>query len=611
MKRIANLALILLPCILAFSCKEKEPVVVEKAVLGVDVLNLDGIVEVPMRQNKTFDVRVVADPGPAEALTVTIGPGADMVSKYNLAYGTDYQMLPADAYELPTTPFVIPRYNKESPTAQLRLKGSGCEIDKVYVLPIVITKAEGAEFEAPEDNVAYVRFKMTPAQQEGAGTVDDPYLINDLDEFLKMDNLLKDGETVCFKLMADIDLSSLTFTAEEPWKPINFATDDEAKAAARKRKIEFDGNNHKLSGFTGGGPMFAILVGSVKNLTVENFNITSDADDAATVVGVAGASDDAASFTMKNVVVKSSKVENDYKRSGALIAHLRNGVVEDCSADCSVTAQQQAGGLIGRVDNGSVINCSASGSATTEAYYCGGLIGYTGDITVKGCSATGSAASLSGNYSRAGGLIGQIEGNATIEKCFATGNVQGEGHMAGGLIGVVGADDITVSISKCYATGSVTLPHGESGNWAHAGGLLGTIAGKGTGEAPIVNIDNCYSTGAIAVRRYSGGFMGSIYSKPAKLNVTNSYTTSDISGIVLADRCGSFIGSVDAMDKGTAVTCKGFVAWDTSARGFSYGDSVPVEGNYWGTEGTVSQQASKLGWDSSVWDLSGNEPKLK
>ena len=230
---------------------------------------------------------------------------------------------------------------------------------------------------------------------------------------------------------------------------------------------------------------------------------------------------------------------------------------------------------------------------------------------MKGCSATVSATSLSGNYSRAGGLIGQIEGNATIEKCFATGNVQGEGHMAGGLIGVVGADDITVSISKCYATGSVTLPHGESGNWAHAGGLLGTIGGKGTGAAPIVNIDNCYSTGAITVRRYSGGFVGSIYSKPGKLNVTNSYTTSDISGVVVSDRCGSFIGLADAMDKGSAITCKGFVAWDTSARGFSYNDCVPVEGNYWGTEGTVSQQASKFGWDSSVWDLSGNEPKLK
>ena len=611
MKRIVTIVLILLPCVLTFSCKQPEPEKIEKASLGVEVLNLSGVVEVPMRQAKTFDIRVVADPGPSAALNVTLGPDASMVSKYNLAYGTEYKMLPAEAFEIPSSPFVLPRYNKESATAQLRLKGQGCELDQVYLLPIVITKAEGAEYEAPEDKVAYVQFKMTPAQQEGAGTVDDPYLINDMDEFMKIDNLLKDNETVNFKLMADIDFKDKVFNADNPWKPFNFANDDEGKVAARKRMIAFDGNGHKISNFKTGGPLFCILVGSVQNLTVENSEIDSDADDAAFIVGVAGASDQPEGFIMKNVVVKDSKINNDYKRSGALVAHLRNGVVENCEASCDVKAQQQAGGLIGRVDAGTITNCSASGNIETDAYYAGGLIGYAGAVTVKGCHATGNATSVSGNYSRAGGLIGQIEGSSTIEKCYATGNIEGAGHMAGGLIGVIGADEITVTISKCYATGNVTLPHGDSGNWAHAGGLLGTIAAKGEAAAPTVNIDNCYSTGAIAVRRYSGGFVGSIYSKPAKLNVTDSYTKSDISGIVVSDRCGSFIGLADAMDKGSAITCKGFVAWDVSGRGFSYKDCASVEGNYWGTEGTISQQATKLGWSTSIWDLSGDEPKLK
>ena len=237
-------------------------------------------------------------------------------------------MLPADAFEIPSSPFVLPRYNKESATAQLRLKGQGCELDKVYLLPIVVTKAEGAEYEAPEDKVAYVQVKMTPAQQEGAGTVDDPYLINDVAEFMKIDNLLKDNETVCFKLMEDIDFKDMVFDEQNPWKPINFAADDDAKVAARKRMISFDGNGHKIVNFKAGGPFFGILVGSVKNLTVENAIIESDADDAAVVVGVAGASDNAEGFIMKKVIVKDSKITNDYKRSGALVAHMRNGVVE-------------------------------------------------------------------------------------------------------------------------------------------------------------------------------------------------------------------------------------------------------------------------------------------
>ena len=34
-------------------------------------------------------------------------------------------------------------------------------------------------------------------------------------------------------------------------------------------------------------------------------------------------------------------------------------------------------------------------------------------------------------------------------------------------------------------------------------------------------------------------------------------------------------------------------------------------GNYFGAEGTVSEQAQKFGWDSSIWDFSAAEPKLK
>jgi len=610
MKRIATLALFLLPCVFIFSCCEPKPEETVTASLGVEVLNMSGIVEVPMRQVRTFDIRVVADPGPSEALNVTLGPEASLVSKYNLAYGTDYKMLPADAFEIPSAPFVLPRYNKESGVAQLRLKGKGCELDQVYVLPIVVSKAEGADWEFTDEKAVYVLFKMTPAQQEGAGTADDPYLVNDVQEFMKIDNLLKDDDAVSFKLMEDIDLKDMVFDEENPWKPINYAADDEAKVAARKRVIHFDGNGHKISNFKADAPLFFILVGSVKNLTVENFDIDNEEDDAACIVGVAGASDDAEGFVMKNVVVKDSKIKNDHKRSGALVAHLRNGVIENCEASCEITAQQQGGGLIGRVDAGTITNCSASGNVQTDAYYAGGLIGYAGSVTVKDCHATGNVTSVSGNYTRAGGLIGQIEGDSTVEKCYATGNVAGAGHMAGGLIGVIGADDITVNISRCYATGNVTLP-GEGGNWAHAGGLLGTIAAKGEATPPTVNIDNCYCTGAVAVRRYSGGFVGSIYSKPAKLNVTNSYTKSDISGIVLSDRCGVFIGLADKLDAGSAITCKGFVAWDVTGRGFSYNDCVPVEGNYWGTEGTISQQATKLGWSTSIWDLSGNEPMLK
>ena len=321
---------------------------------------------------------------------------------------------------------------------------------------------------------------------------------------------------------------------------------------------------------------------------------------------------------MSNVSVVNSKIMTQSDRAGGLVGRMRNGIVENCTSDVTIEAKSRVGGLIGYADSGTIKNCSTSGKVTTVTVYCGGLIRYVGSVTVTDCHSSAEIICVCEgiNYARGGGLIGQIEGSSTIERSYATGNVTGgsvskKGHLAGGLVGVISDDDITVNINECYATGNVSVPN-ESGNWAHAGGLVGTVNGSAKGTTPpVVNISNCYATGAISVRRYSGGFVGSIYANPGKLNVTNSYSTSDLSGIMVSDRCGVFIGLADKMDAGSAITCKGFVAWDVTGRGFSYKDCVSVDGNYCGTEGTVSQQAKALGWSSDIWDLSGDMPKLK
>lgn len=35
------------------------------------------------------------------------------------------------------------------------------------------------------------------------------------------------------------------------------------------------------------------------------------------------------------------------------------------------------------------------------------------------------------------------------------------------------------------------------------------------------------------------------------------------------------------------------------------------DGNYMGTSGTISAKAKDFKWDETIWDLSGDEPKLK
>ncbi len=625
MKRIFSITLVLLSCVFVLSCKKDNPgdepaPASDPAVLSVQVKNAQVLYEVPKSQTKSIEITVKAAPTPSETYNITLKANEGLVAAYNTKYSTDYEMIPAASYTMVTNTAQLIRHNAESSSCELRLKGDGCEMDKVYVLPIVIDNVTGGtNFSAPEDQSAFILFKMIPAQAQGSGTESDPYQIASMDEYVLIPNLIKENTTTYFKLMADMDFSEVEFTEDDPWEPIK---------CTAANKVFFDGNNHTIKGIKADAGVFETLVGTVQNLNIDGVEIVSTDSGVGVLAGVAGSYTEeegkpavvSGEAVIKNVKVTNSKISADgQKRIGGLVGRFIAGSVENSSAQCVVANNSRAGGLIGYMDSGSLKNCSASGDVTVATYFGGGLVGWAGEVTVTDCFATGNATSNSGNYTRCGGLIGWIEGSSTIEKSYATGNVAGQGHMAGGLIGGYGKSDglatlsglaeIDAKIDKCYATGNIDLPTG--GNWSHAGGLLGTVA-PAEGQKVSVSISNSYCTGAVTVRRYSGGFVGSIFGQPATLSITNSYTTSDISGIALADRCGLLIGTVAGGDA-TKLTCTGFVAWksqDTFL--FCYPDGrVSTEGNYFGNEGTVSEQAKALKWDETIWDLSGSTPKLK
>lgn len=626
MKKLFSFAFAVLSAAAVLSCGKdngNQGGETTKAQLGIEVKDAKAIYEVNQNESVNLELTVVANPTCEDALTITVAAKPALVATYNSKNGTSYQMLPTDAFTLTGTSVIMPRYSAKSSAFQLRLKGAGCDPEQTYVLPIAIGSVQGGtNFDAPDDKAAFIVFKMIATEEEGDGSKDKPFVIKEVDDLLKMGAKLQDESTTYFKLMADIDLKDVTFTEEKPWEPINAAETDDAKAAARKRKIDFDGNNKKISNFKADGPLFAIFCGSIKDLTIDGFQIDRDGDDAATLVGVAGASDEAEGFIMKNVKVTNSSVKvtpnlvTDPKRAAALVAYMRNGIVENCETACDVEALQQAGGIIGRAEAGTIKNCKASGSIAATKYYAGGLIGYVLNATITGCSASGNV-SGDANYARSGGLVGEMHGGS-IEKCFATGNVSGAtGHFAGGLVGVADAEaDIT--ISKSYATGNVTYT--GTGNKAGYGGLVGRTE-KGT-----ITITDCYSTGAIKAFRWSGGFVGDVNTN-TKLTIKGGYTTSDISAIG-PDGNGDFmrgllIGSFREKHPfaSTTVSVSKFIAWKSHEEDAFCNpaldkdnkpvEALPVEGNYYGNEGTVSSQATALGWDTTVWDLSGNEPKLK
>ena len=581
------------------------------------VTALPEIVEVPENQTQEYELSVTANPGPSAAIKVTVGTDEALVAKYNLTNGTEYVMLPSAAYEISATPLTIMRYNKKSDPGTLKLKGAGCEIGTTYLLPLVVAQVTGSTaFEAPEDKVVYVVYKMLEAQLEGAGTAASPYLIGDVESFCKIGNVLKEGETVYVKLSADIDFAGQTWTPE-------VSEGVYAQVNASGRPISFDGDNHTVKNVVAPCSFFTNLEGSVQNLKLDNIKVEAAVEKAGLFVQTAGNGTD--EVVIKNItVIGSTLVSAGY--AGGFAGSVNKGKVENVNVACTITGVSRVGGVFGHAISTDIKDCVVSGTVTGTGNYAGGVVGlmYAGSVTNTSSSADVTCEATLNSYARVGGIVGQSNVGATFEKCSSTGAIVGKGYYGGGLVGVIDASeevegvltDYTTVIEKCFTTGSVTLNREGNKKDAGAGGLVGMINGG------IVNITDCYSTASIESDRYSSGFVGDIsYGKKTVLAITRGFASGDLSKLGPDANGNHSDGVVVGMvrdDKGTladaTITCSGFVAWDGLGRNFAFqavGTALSSAGNYHGTEGTISQQAKALGWDESVWDLSGDVPALK
>ena len=192
-------------------------------------------------------------------------------------------------------------------------------------------------------------------------------------------------------LTADINL-----TGKEEWTPIG--TESQPYTGT------FDGNNYTITGLTVNQTRnYVGLIGcigsdgTVKNVKLENVNITGDGYF---VGGVAG---------------------TNY------------GTIENCSVDGTLTNNRHyLGGVVGN-NYGSIIGCSSSGTITGTSPNVGGIGGQSVGGTIMACY---SVANIKG-WSSSGGVLGQTNRETVVIACYhANGNVTGEqSRWIGGVIG--------------------------------------------------------------------------------------------------------------------------------------------------------------------------------
>ncbi len=420
------------------------------------------------------------------------------------------------------------------------------------------------------DNVVYSPDKVTNLKQ-----------INSVATFQEFVSAVAGGnKTLNARLVQSsgtLDLSSIAATFEpiEDYKGI------------------FDGNGKTICGLT--KPMFADLMGVVKNLTL-NSTISTTADDdlnwgifakrvlpSTEIDDIAGLQNCTAMGSITWTPSAAIEGENINCQIGGLVGNNKGGAFNNCTNYASVTF----------ADNGGVNDCQPS---------IGGVIGRTqkgGDLKTQGdianCANYGTVASSAdfGQGVYIGGVLGyQVEKAESMRGCVNHGLVKitsdfsttGPLHI-GGVAGVAKG-----SVEECAnaSDGTVTTEAGAVGTYLCQGGVIGRINNTTETYSGLSNAGNINvaATGASS-GAYIGGTVGRCDEGAFIEACTNTGGTIEYSGDAAAGElsiggiAGIVLHSVTSCTNATAIIAGGSYSVDVSSKYYSVGGIVGYNKGDW------------------------------
>jgi len=284
------------------------------------------------------------------------------------------------------------------------------------------------------------------------------YLIGDKYQMQAMGGLMTAGATTYFKMVADVDLAGVNWTPLNDGSPydkgINFNGDAHTISNltvgsepafpsfvgllnGSVNDVVFDGAKIDAAESKCGvvaGALGAVNEGYVADcdkIIIKNSSVT--ADEMAAALGGLGNN----IGTISDCHVINTSVTSTAARVGGIVGSIvAFNVISNCSVEnSSIEGTYHVGGLFG------TSGVSAEGKVT-------------------GCYSTGSVTATHTNYSQGGGLIGTINAGVTIENCYSTCSLTANGHTNGGLIANF-AESGTSKIDKCYFAGKINIPAGN------------------------------------------------------------------------------------------------------------------------------------------------------
>lgn len=487
----------------------------------------------------------------------------------------------------------------------LTLKAEGVSIKKSFSIEKSVNLAGG------HLNIIQLNAENWNTALEGAGTESDPYRLSSTRDLLAMKPALVKGQMTYFKMMNDIDMSSI-----ENWDPLN--PDDPYDLG-----IVFDGGGHSLKNLKSKekhySSFFGVLYGKCYNVKFVDAEIVSASNSGAGIIGgyigTGGKPAIVSGVEASGIVTNAGKGQS----VGGLGGNAREATIENCTVNVTVSNpmgdgvnRTATGGVVGKTMGSAVKikNCVVRGiveiTKGVNNTYTGGIVGWQVDAgsEITGCEVYATVKSAG---ERVGGIVGHYQGG-TLSGCKFYGEVNAASRLAGGIAGItssasiienclssgkivcknnvggiVGMNENTLTIRCCESSSTIEINvNGVDG----VGGVLGLASNGKT-----VIVEDCIFSGNMNVPtgQRVGGIVGDLGTGSS---VRRCYVSGNITGWAgvggIVGRAGGLVWNANG--NGYDNTIESCIAWFdniTATRGDENGGSSGIIVGYTGTKNTL------------------------
>lgn len=481
----------------------------------------------------------------------------------------------------------------------LTVKADGVSIKKSFSIEKSVNLAGG------HLNIIQLNAENWNTVLEGAGTESDPYRLSTIRDLLAMKPALVHGQMIYFKLMNDIDMSSI-----ENWDPLN-------PDSPYDLGIDFDGGGHSLKNLKSKGKtyssFFGVLYGKCYNVKFVDAEIVSASNSGAGIIG--GYIGTGGKPAIVSGVEASGTITCNGKGQsvGGLGGNAREATIENCTVNVTVrnpmgdgSNRTASGGIVGKTIESDVKikNCIVRGvveiTKGINNTYTGGIVGWqsAAGAEITGCEVYATVKSAG---ERVGGIVGHYQGG-TLSGCKFYGEVNAATQYAGGIAGITSSESVIENclssgkiVCKNYVGGIVGMNENtlavrrcESSSTINCSDNVGGILGIAQNDK-VATIEDCVFSGNMTAGQRVGGIVGDLGKGSS---VRRCYVSGTITGWCgvggIVGRAGATVWNANG--NGYDNTIESCIAWFdniTATRGDENGGSSGIIVGYTGTKNTL------------------------